>query len=89
MAPEHSPLWEHFRNIDLDKEAKVLQVGADGCMLHLCAWRLCTWHVVVHVGVHKQARVLWLRCWGISCLAPLCSSSVGCVLGVWEVTDEQ
>jgi hypothetical protein len=26
MAPEHLPLWEHFRNIDLDKEAKVLQV---------------------------------------------------------------
>eukprot|EP00877_Chromochloris_zofingiensis_P002422 jgi/Chrzof1/12180/Cz06g24060.t1 len=25
MAPEHAALWDHFRNIDLDKEAKVLQ----------------------------------------------------------------
>uniref|UniRef100_A0A383VNR7 R3H domain-containing protein n=1 Tax=Tetradesmus obliquus TaxID=3088 RepID=A0A383VNR7_TETOB len=25
MAPEHLPLWEHFRNIDLDKQDKVLQ----------------------------------------------------------------
>jgi hypothetical protein len=33
VAPEHSPLWEHFRNIDLDKEAKVLQVRACGWVL--------------------------------------------------------
>ncbi|KAF6250659.1 hypothetical protein COO60DRAFT_1705572 [Scenedesmus sp. NREL 46B-D3] len=25
MAPEHLPLWEHFRNIDVDREANVLQ----------------------------------------------------------------
>jgi hypothetical protein len=25
---EHAALWEHFRNIDMDKEAKVLQVRA-------------------------------------------------------------
>eukprot|EP00775_Hariotina_reticulata_P013313 gene13313-13442_t len=25
MAPEHQPLWEHFRNIDMDKQSKVLQ----------------------------------------------------------------
>lgn len=28
MAPEHAALWDHFRNIDLDKEAKVLQVNS-------------------------------------------------------------
>jgi hypothetical protein len=28
MAPEHLPLWDHFRNIDLDKQDKVLQVRA-------------------------------------------------------------
>jgi len=26
-APEHAALWDHFRSIDSDKEARVLQVS--------------------------------------------------------------
>jgi hypothetical protein len=67
MAPEHSPLWEHFRNIDLDKEAKVLQVRCCWLLVAFSASRtvLCN----LRIGVHKQAIVLWLSCRGaVSCL---------------------
>lgn len=30
MSPEHALLWDNFRSIDLEKEAKVLQVRRVG-----------------------------------------------------------
>lgn len=36
MAPEHALLWDSFRNIDPEKEAKVLQVRCQGLHMPSC-----------------------------------------------------
>jgi hypothetical protein len=34
-APEHAAVWDHFRSIDSDKEARVLQVRSSQCRVLL------------------------------------------------------
>lgn len=54
-APEHAAVWEHFRSIDSDKEARVLQV----CRHVGSHMQAATMHTQ-HTGVHEiQADPCW------------------------------
>lgn len=53
------PLWEHFRNIDLDKEARVLQViarAADSLVKHVCVCCLGALSVLLCMGANDASK---------------------------------